>query len=362
MDTALPAELVGLCGACEGRSFKLGQEPVLIGRGSACTIVVLDPRVSREHAEIRWQADGFIITDLASTHGTWVDGVRVQQAHLAGGARLRLGDSDFELRILQDAIPTLLVPGEGLPASTPPPAESAPPPQPDPIPVSGSPTAVTQADQVPKPAPAQRGRSKLLFGCGALLILAVVLCLGVTLLVALFYPGGLTAAANRVLGRSTVGYSDADLALALSVQPMDERAQVLESLGRPDEFDIAVIDVEGGQVRRESWYYYGFGTRIDFVDGTIIWTIDLEPAVAGTVFPAWYDPTVFTSGMSIEAASSAAAAASPASTVPEAIGLSEGGEDLAGGMLLAGDQITLAFQDGGLVYVETVGVTVGVDR
>ena len=40
------------------------------------------------------------------------------------------------------------------------------------------------------------------------------------------------------------------------------------------------------------------------------------------------------------------------------IDVSEGGEDLAGLMLLVGDQITIGFEDGGLVYAESLGMTV----
>jgi hypothetical protein len=168
----------------------------------------------------------------------------------------------------------------------------------------------------------------------------------------------LSAAANRTLGRTAGEYTPEDLALALSV-PLgdDERPRILENLGRPDEFDIAIVDVEGGQVRRESWWYYGFGTRVDFVDGVIAWTVDLESAPGGMLFPGWYDPTQFVTGMTIEDASALLAAASPAGTIPEMIDLSEGGEDLIGGVMLVGDQITLGFQDGRLVYVETIGVS-----
>jgi len=49
--------------------------------------------------------------------------------------------------------------------------------------------------------------------------------------------------------------------------------------------------------------------------------------------------------------------ASPAGFVPEEIDLSAGGEDLAGGVMLVGDQIMLTFDQGVLVYAETFGVS-----
>lgn len=189
-------------------------------------------------------------------------------------------------------------------------------------------------------------------------MLAVCGCVGIYILAVLAgSSSGWLAAINRALAGGGEGYTEEDLALALAAPTVDERPQILENLGRPDEFDISVVQVEGGQVRLESWNYYGFGTRVDFVDGVIAWTVDLEPAGSGTFFPAWYDPTAFTSGMTPEEAAALVRAASPAGFAPQTIDLSEGGEDLAGGVMMAGDQIMLAFDSGGLVYVETLGAT-----
>jgi hypothetical protein len=63
--------------------------------------------------------------------------------------------------------------------------------------------------------------------------------------------------------------------------------------------------------------------------------------------------------MSIDEASALVMSASPAGFAPQVMDLTDGGEDLAGGTLLVGDQITLGFQDGQLVYVETIGANVG---
>jgi pSer/pThr/pTyr-binding forkhead associated (FHA) protein len=367
MPSTPTAQLEGISEHVQDQRFPLGLGPTLLGRGSSCSAVIRDPRVSRIHAEIRFEDGHFVIRDLGSTHGTFVDGAQVQQTRLKQGSRIRFGDSEFVFHEVQDAIPTMMEAEMELAAPVVPP--SSPPPGP-PSPSTGSPqepqlppaistAAATAGAPESSSSTAKATRNRIFFGCGIIVSALVCLCLAGTAMVAIFYPGGLSAAAYRILSGTTVGYTDEDLALALSVPLVDERPQVLENLGRPDAFDISIVDVEGGQVRRETWYYYGYGTRVDFIDGTIVWTIELEPAPEGAIFPAWYDPTAFSSGMSIEAASNAAAAASPADTVPEVIDLSSGGEDLTGAMLLVGDQITLAFQDGALVYVETIGVTSG---
>jgi hypothetical protein len=202
----------------------------------------------------------------------------------------------------------------------------------------------------------------LLLACGGAALLIACVCLaavGVGLVLGV--PDGLAATINQLLGRAAAGVApevtSQDLALALAAPKVDGRPEVLESLGRPDEFDISIVQVEGGQVRLESWRYFGFGTRVDFVDGVIVWTIDLEPVAHGTLFPAWYDPTAFHAGMTSEEVTALLTAASPAGTVPETIDISEEGEDLAGLMMMVGDQITVGFENGGLVYVETLGMT-----
>jgi hypothetical protein len=147
-----------------------------------------------------------------------------------------------------------------------------------------------------------------------------------------------------------------DLQAALAAEVVDDRPGVLATLGRPDAFDISIVAVEGGQVRMESWRYYQFGTRVDFVDGEAIWTMEIEPVPDGTLFAAWYDPMAFEAGMPAAEASQVIAAASPAGAAPERIDLAEGGEDLAGGSALVGDQILVGLYEDRVVYVETVAL------
>jgi pSer/pThr/pTyr-binding forkhead associated (FHA) protein len=63
-----------------GQRFTIGDAPVTFGRGEDNDIVIPDPAVSRVHAELRQEADGFIITDRGSANGTRVNGVVVTGA------------------------------------------------------------------------------------------------------------------------------------------------------------------------------------------------------------------------------------------------------------------------------------------
>jgi putative peptide zinc metalloprotease protein len=66
-----------------------------IGRAPGSTLVLSDPSVSRRHATISADA---VLEDAGSSHGTWLDGVRVTgPSPLHDGARIRLGDA--ELRV-----------------------------------------------------------------------------------------------------------------------------------------------------------------------------------------------------------------------------------------------------------------------
>ncbi|MCK4414193.1 MAG: SpoIIE family protein phosphatase [Candidatus Eisenbacteria sp.] len=69
-----------------------------IGRGSQNDIVVVDPSVSREHAEVIVEADRVAIRDLGSSNGTWVNGQRItEEIDLRAGDRLRLGNLELAL-------------------------------------------------------------------------------------------------------------------------------------------------------------------------------------------------------------------------------------------------------------------------
>jgi hypothetical protein len=76
-----------------GDRFTLAEHLITIGRRPESNIVLADPNVSREHAEIRPQGDGFLLVDLGSTNGSKVNGVRVDQHMLRDGDELMFGNT-----------------------------------------------------------------------------------------------------------------------------------------------------------------------------------------------------------------------------------------------------------------------------
>jgi Protein of unknown function (DUF3662)/FHA domain len=73
---------------------ELPGHPVVLGRSKDSDIRLVDPNVSRRHAEIRPTLEGFTIVDLDSTNGIEVDGKRVKELELTDGARFTLGTTE----------------------------------------------------------------------------------------------------------------------------------------------------------------------------------------------------------------------------------------------------------------------------
>jgi signal transduction histidine kinase/pSer/pThr/pTyr-binding forkhead associated (FHA) protein len=67
------------------------QGAVSIGREAGNAIQVDDHEVSRRHAEIRRVGDGYVLGDLKSSNGTFVNDTRIERSELSSGDRIRLG-------------------------------------------------------------------------------------------------------------------------------------------------------------------------------------------------------------------------------------------------------------------------------
>ncbi len=69
-----------------------------IGRDASCDLMIADMTVSRVHARLERTPDGWLLTDLASTNGTRVNGWRVRgQGPVRAGDRVSFGTAEYSL-------------------------------------------------------------------------------------------------------------------------------------------------------------------------------------------------------------------------------------------------------------------------
>src|SRR5499427_4127388 len=78
----------------EQKNIVLNRSPFTVGRKVDKDLVIADPRVSRDHAQIMQDGVDFFIEDLGSKHGTFVNGERIQRQRLERGDRLEFGARD----------------------------------------------------------------------------------------------------------------------------------------------------------------------------------------------------------------------------------------------------------------------------
>ena len=161
------AALVIRQGPQAGMSFPLLGNQVIIGREESIDITLQDPEASRRHARISWQMGQFVIEDLGSTNGTFVNGVQITIPQM-----LNPGDS---VGIGQTAL-VFQVEGAqmGAPQYQAPPRQAA-------SPAASSPIASSTGDDDNKLT------QYALYGCGCL-ILIVICILVIAAGYALFFP------------------------------------------------------------------------------------------------------------------------------------------------------------------------------
>jgi hypothetical protein len=90
--------VVPLAGPNQFQTFKLLQGSTRLGTGGASHIVIGDTFMSAEHAEIVCSATGFVINDLGSTNGVYVNARRINSQELVDNDVFKLGKTDFKFK------------------------------------------------------------------------------------------------------------------------------------------------------------------------------------------------------------------------------------------------------------------------
>jgi two-component system response regulator HydG len=87
--------LTAIAGRLKGAVFSIEDFPVVIGRETAATLCLADASVSRRHSQIEKENDQFVLLDLESLNGTFINDVPIKRRTLQHGDRVRIGDSQF---------------------------------------------------------------------------------------------------------------------------------------------------------------------------------------------------------------------------------------------------------------------------
>ncbi|MBC8506694.1 MAG: FHA domain-containing protein [Anaerolineales bacterium] len=129
-------ELVMTTGPTPEKKFTLSKQEVIIGRDANADIVINIAEVSRRHTRMRLEPSGYVVEDLGSTNGTFVNGQRLTGPHmLRPGERIQLGEAvtmSYQVAAF-DMNATVVTPASGqetVIGAQAPPAASVPPPQP----------------------------------------------------------------------------------------------------------------------------------------------------------------------------------------------------------------------------------------
>ena len=98
-DATTPRRLVITSGPKEGMEIELPSEQLTIGRSGESGLVIRDDYTSTHHARLMLWNDEWVIQDLDSTNGTFLDGTRVTlPTPVPVGSTVTIGTTSFELR------------------------------------------------------------------------------------------------------------------------------------------------------------------------------------------------------------------------------------------------------------------------
>ena len=103
-DLAVVTEFVGgeseprlIC--ADGRSFAIGDRPLIIGRSPDVDVVINDTNTSRRHAEVWRTSEGIAVRDLQSTNGTYVNGHKITAVSLSPRDDVTVGLVHFRIEL-----------------------------------------------------------------------------------------------------------------------------------------------------------------------------------------------------------------------------------------------------------------------
>jgi len=184
--------LIVRTGPNPGVVIDLTKEVSMMGRDVTNDVVVGDAEVSRQHARITRTPAGYVLEDLGSTNGTFVNGERLAAPRvLNAGDLVGVGENvtlTFD-STSPEAAATVMGAPVGKATAAPPVRGAAPRPAPAPVPAAAAPAGATPAAE----APAEKSGTRrwIIAGCGCLFLM--VACVGLLFFLDAYYPDVLYA-------------------------------------------------------------------------------------------------------------------------------------------------------------------------
>ncbi len=153
-------------GPTPGATFSLEGDQLIIGRDSSSGVAINDAEVSRKHARLTFQGGKYVLEDLGSTNGTFVNGQRLASPTvLKSGDVVSLGEQIVLMyeALSADAGATVISARKSAPRSAP-----APAPAP-----AAAPAPAPQQYYAPSAAPKKTNMTPILIGAGVLVFICI---------------------------------------------------------------------------------------------------------------------------------------------------------------------------------------------
>ena len=111
-------QLEMLSGPTPAKIYPIEKDEIIGGREPSCDIIISDAEVSRKHFRLYWSEPGYIIEDLGSTNGIFINDVKMNTPQgLHGGEKLFLGGNVvLEYQVIPAAFQETIISDKFIPA------------------------------------------------------------------------------------------------------------------------------------------------------------------------------------------------------------------------------------------------------
>ena len=100
-DVGVHYRLLCMTGPNKGNVYYLIGKRVVIGRGESADIQIMDTKISREHGELAFSENSYILTDLGAQNGIIVNDHKIKQKKLIEGEKIVIGQTVFKYNIIK---------------------------------------------------------------------------------------------------------------------------------------------------------------------------------------------------------------------------------------------------------------------